>query len=192
MNEDMRVFFAIILPKPINELLFSIVESLEPLMPKNLIHWIHHENFHVTLQFLKNIQPDHLISLIEEVRVETNRSNAFYLEFSGLEWFPTPKKPKVLSVAIDSQDTLKVLSKKIGHAMNILNYPLEPFPFHGHLSLGRLLHHQPQKISFLSQIKLPHMPLIPITEFYLMESRSEQGKVKYYPITEFNLVNILI
>ena len=145
------------------------------------------EKLHVTLQFLKGIQPEHVTSLIEQVRLELKDTPAFQLEFGGLEWFPTPEHPKILSLAVGPQHSLMSLSVAIGHAISTLNYPVESHPFRGHMSLGRLLHYRSQQTALLQQIKLPPIPPIAINELYLIESRPGKKGNDYHPLAQLAL-----
>lgn len=183
----MRAFFAIIPPKSLSNLLSSVLESSKQSLPKNLIRWVHIDKLHITLQFLKNIQPEHVTPLIERVRLELQNIPSFQLVLGGLEWFPTSKHPKILSLVVGPHNILRPLSDAIGHAIDALNYPVEPQPFRGHMSLGRLLHYRSQQVMFLERIKLPFIPPIPINEIYLIESKSGKQGTDYYPLVQLAL-----
>lgn len=183
----LRTFFAIVPPRSLSDCLSSVLESSKQSFPKNLIRWVQIEKLHITLQFLKCIKPEHLTPLIEQVRLELKNIPAFQLEFGGLEWFPTPKHPKILSLAVGPQNILTSLSAAIGHAISALNYPVESRPFQGHMSLGRLLHHRSQQEALLPEIKLPFIPPIPIRELYLLESKSNKEGTDYYPLAQLTL-----
>ena len=179
-----RAFFAIVPPKSLSDLLSSDLESSKQSFPKNFIRWVPIEKWHITLQFLKSIQPEHITPLIERVRMELKNTPALVLEFGDLEWFPTPKHPKILSLEVGPQNILMPLSAAIGHAISALDYPVESKAFRGHMSLGRLLSHQSQKETLLPQIKLPQ---IQINEIYLIESKTGKKGTDYYPLAQVGL-----
>lgn len=183
-----RAFFAIIPPKSMSDLLSSVLESLRQSSPEHFIRWAHVENLHITLQFLKNIQPEHVIPLIEKVQIELKNTPTFQLEFHGLEWFPAPDHPKILSLAVGPQNSLTPLSATIGHAISALNYPVESRPFRAHMSIGRLLNNSSKQKVLLNQIKLPTIPPITINELYLVESKSSKGESNYSSLAKFNLI----
>ena len=167
-------------------LLENILNILKRSAPEHSIRWINRENLHITLQFLKKIEPEDVNPLIEQVRTELKNTRAFQLELHHLEWFPEPRDPKILSLAVGPQDILRTLSATIGHAINALNYPVESRPFRGHMSIGRLPYRRPQSAS-LSTIKLPVIPPAFINELYLIESKPNNGPTSYYPLAQFNL-----
>lgn len=182
-----RVFFAITPPQSLSILLSSVIESSKQSLPKNLIKWIQIEKLHITLQFLKSIQPEHVTTLIELVRHEIQKTPAFQLELGDLEWFPTPERPKVLSLKVGPPNILMALSSAIGHAISTLNYPVETMPFRGHMSLGRLIHSRSQPAAFLQQIKLPFIPPVLINELYLIESKFCPQGNEYHPLAQITL-----
>jgi 2'-5' RNA ligase len=182
-----RAFFAIMSPKSMSDLMSNVLESLKQFTPEHVIKWSRVENLHITLQFLKSIQPEHVVPLIEKVRIELKNTPTFQLEFHGLEWFPTPEHPKILSLAVGSKDILIPLSATIGHAISAFNYPVESRPFRGHMSIGRLLNYSSKQKALLNQIKLPIIPSIPINELYLIESKSSKGGSNYCPLAKFDL-----
>ncbi|MBA2652608.1 MAG: RNA 2',3'-cyclic phosphodiesterase [Tatlockia sp.] len=184
---NIRAFFAIMPPKSISDGLTSVLESSKQSLPQNLLRWVHPQKLHITLQFLKNIQPKDLTPLIEKVRLELKKTPPFQLEFGGLEWFPTAKHPSILSLAVGQEACLMPLSAAIGCAISALNYPVESRPFRGHMSLGRVLHHHSLEVELLQQIKLEFIPPILIDEIYLIESKPSKEGREYYPLARIAL-----
>ena len=185
----MRIFFAIIPPLSIRELLFNHIEQLKISTQPNHFKWVKVESLHITLQFLGHIEPEHLPTLIEKVRAEFINTPAFQLEWGSLEWFPTTKHPKILSMSVGPHDVLTKLSSQIGQAIRSLNYPVESRPFRGHLSLGRLDKSGLQSKTALEQIQLPIIPITTITEIDLMESKPNEKGSQYSSLTQFKLID---
>jgi len=183
---NVRAFFAIVPPKSMHALLSDIIESIRHSIPKHLIRWTQVEKIHSTLQFINSIKAEHIAPLIEKARMELKNTPSFQLEFQGLEWFPSPEHPKILSLAVGPHDILMPLSTTLANAISSLNYPIESRPFRGHMTLGRLpyyrMHHE-----LLSKIKVPVIPPVRINKLYLIESKPEKGRTNYLPLAQFRL-----
>ncbi|CAM2888189.1 RNA ligase/cyclic nucleotide phosphodiesterase [Legionella steigerwaltii] len=182
----LRVFFAINFPNKTQGKLSSCLHSLQETISSDYIRWVQVEKMHITLQFLGNLPPEQLISVIEQVHTTIKNLPTFQLELGHWEWFPTSRHPKVLALSVQPQATLAALSDAIGSALIALNIPVETRPFRGHLTLGRVIRHKvPHEL--LETIKMPIIPPIAVGKIYLIESRPEKGKQNYYPLAEFKL-----
>lgn len=168
------------------DVLENILNTLEHSVPERSMRWMNLENLHITLQFLEKVWPEDVNPLIKRVRTELKNTSVFELQINQLEWFPEPKHPKILSLAVGPQEILKALSDSIGYAISSLNYSVESRPYRGHMSIGRLSQHRSQH-PLLPQIKVPIIPAILIDEIFLIESKPGNGKNSYYPLAQFNL-----
>ncbi|HHF7375886.1 RNA 2',3'-cyclic phosphodiesterase [Legionella bozemanae] len=189
MMHTLRVFFAIIFPKATQVCLARSLKTLQNTILSDYIRWVHVEKMHITLQFLGNLPQEQLILLIENVQVAIKNILSFQLQFGHLEWFPTLRHPKILSLSVLPQADLAMLSKVIGHTAVDLNIPVETRIFRGHLTMGRLVRHRiPHEL--LETIKVQVIPPIMVNKIHLIESRSEKDGQNYYPLAEFKLAKI--
>ena len=186
MNDSIRAFFAIKPPSSMYNFLESLLKTLVHADPKHFIKWIDVEKLHITLQFIKSIQREDVDPLIKQVGARLKDNTAFQLQFDKLEWFPAPWRPRVLSLRVSPQETLKTLAITLGQAIYALNYPIETRPFRGHMSLGRLTYSR-TPVASISRIKLSDIQPVVINEVYLIESQSGKGKTVYSPLAQFNL-----
>lgn len=183
--KPIRVFFALAMPKSTQQLLAEILASAQRCIPAAAVHWMPKENLHITLQFMPEVHLNDLPQLIENVRSSLTNTPSFYLELKGMEFFPTPTHPRIISLAVGPSDCLTQLSTAVGQGIKASNYPVETRAFRGHLTLGRLRRvHQ----SFsLEQIKIPLIPRIWINEICLFESRSGKEHSNYIPLAHLEL-----
>ncbi len=65
-----RVFFAIDISENIKEKLAVYIDSLKKLSKSNQIRWSRPENLHITLQFLAEVQGEHIDAMIAHVQAE--------------------------------------------------------------------------------------------------------------------------
>ncbi|KTC80558.1 2'-5' RNA ligase [Legionella cherrii] len=182
----LRIFFAITFPKKIQIKLSNCLKPLQETILSDYMRWVHVEKMHITLQFLGNLPQEQLISVTEYVQAAIKNLPPFQLELGQLEWFPTVRRPKVLSLTVQPQAALARLSDTIGKALIALNVPVETRPFRGHLTLGRLIRHKvPPEL--LETVKMPSITPMVVDKIYLIESRPEKGKQNYYSLAEFGL-----
>ncbi|MCW8409426.1 RNA 2',3'-cyclic phosphodiesterase [Legionella sp. PATHC035] len=182
----LRIFFAITFPKKIQIKLSNCLKSLHETILSDYMRWVHVEKMHITLQFLGHLPQEQLIPATEYVHAALQNLPPFQLEFGQLEWFPTVRRPKVLSLTVQPQAALARLSDTIGQALIALNVPVETRSFRGHLTLGRLIRHKVPR-ELLDTVKMPSIPPMRVDKIYLIESRPEQGKQNYYSLAEFRL-----
>ncbi|WP_233590512.1 RNA 2',3'-cyclic phosphodiesterase [Legionella qingyii] len=188
MMHTLRVFFAILLPKETQVRLSKSLKTLQHIMPSEYIRWVHIEKMHITLQFFGNLPQDQLMTVTESVGTAIKNAPAFQLEFGPMEWFPTLRHPKILSLSVQPQATLATLADTIGRALIALNIPIETRPFRGHLTMGRLIR-RGMRYELLEVIKKTTIPAITVNKIHLIESRSEKGVQNYYPLAEFKLAS---
>ncbi len=72
------------------------------------VRFVHPKNFHLTLNFLGNMDSDDVISLLRKVSFES-----FSLRLSGIGFFPSRDSPRVLWVGFVDNDSLFDLQRKI-------------------------------------------------------------------------------
>ncbi|KTD40245.1 RNA 2',3'-cyclic phosphodiesterase [Legionella parisiensis] len=185
----LRFFFAIIFPKATQVCLSRSLKTLQNTVLTDYMHWVHVEKMHITLQFFGNVPQERVIFLTENVQDAIKNIPPFHLKFSHLEWFPTLRHPKILSLSVLPQADLARVSKVIGDTAVALNIPVETRPFRGHLTMGRLIRHRiPYEL--LETIKVQVIPPIVVNKIHLIESRAEKGRQNYYPLAEFKLAEI--
>lgn len=183
-----RVFFAIRPPKSIHEQLRHILELARMAFPKKTLRWIDLEHLHCTLQFINAIPQEQIAVLIERVTtLVKNNQPSFWLHLGPLEWFPSLEHPKILSLSVEPQETLKQLSENLNHIIVEQGCNVGFRPFRGHMSMGRVLKHNLSKEG-IKQIKNVMVSPVLIDKIYLIESRPAQEGRSYCTLAEFNLV----
>ena len=187
--KSIRAFFAINMPKSIQNSLKKTMLLLQHNVQTPAVRWTNLQNLHITLQFLQEIQCDHLGQLIEKVRIELKNTAAFQLELGNLELFPSPRHPHVIALQAAPEDTLANIANAIGVGITSLSYPIARGQFRGHLTLGRFKY-MDRKLCLLEQIKLPPIPKAEINEICLFESQlgGHHGP-HYVPLEYFKLIS---
>ncbi len=184
----LRLFFAVVFPRETQVLLSSSLKMLQRCMLSDYIRWVSVEKMHITLQFLGSVPQEQLMLVTENARAVIKNIPAFQLELGHLEWFPSVRHPKILSLSVQPQAALVTLSDTIRNALIALNVPVESRPFRGHMTMGRLLRHG-LHYNVLDTIQIPVIPPVWINKIHLVESRSGRGGQNYFPLAEFKLAS---
>ncbi|MFT4057921.1 MAG: RNA 2',3'-cyclic phosphodiesterase [Legionella sp.] len=183
---SLRVFFAITPPKLIQPLLVKTLASLRKAFPEQALKWMQPENLHITLQFIGNIPQIQITELIHQVQLAFKNTSALPLQLGQLEWFPSLEQRKLLSLTVEPQDLLRMLSSTLRQILIDLNLGPETLPFRGHMTLGRIV--QPSLcLKRLETQTIPSIPEVLIDTIHLLESRSDNSGSNYHPLAEFKL-----
>lgn len=169
----MRAFFAIVLPLVIQEQVKKLMQVLQFAMKDNSIRWTLPKNLHITLQFQKNIKIEDVTTLTHLVQKELHLISSFKLELTELEFFPSIKQPRFISLRPQPHAALAYLSQQIGKGILAAHYPIEQRPFRGHLTLGKFA--QPPIQMNWDNTALPTVDACQINEviFYASSPTSE-------------------
>lgn len=180
-----RLFFAIGLPESIQNLLSEYLPRLEQLIGVKNVRWTKAENLHVTLQFMGSVETGRINQLVDAVAREVEQIPSFKLELGAPKLFPSISQPRFISLNAGPHNHLSQLSNAIGHSLSALGYPLEQRPYRGHVTLGRIQH--VDSVDALKNQSFSKIPGIEVTQFYLFESKLNQGKSNYLQLAQFNL-----
>lgn len=166
-----RIFFAIDLPLVTKEKLSKYISSLKKRAKSNHIRWVKVENLHITLQFLAEVQAEHVDKLVNNVRKEIEKTLVTSpLTMGALQLFPNPYRPRVIVLNIMPQDELALLAAKVGRGIQSSQYEIEQRPFKAHLTIGRIKYAQSANLSFLSEFAAPDIEPIAVEEIVLFRS----------------------
>lgn len=131
----MRLFIALNLPDKEKE---RIRDAVAPLREANLpVRWVDCENYHVTLKFLDEVQPDRAERISETLDEVAAKTEPFTLEVGGFGAFPTIRRPRVIWMGVEASPALRCLKQDVEWALTELDFERETKAFHPHLTLGR-------------------------------------------------------
>jgi RNA 2',3'-cyclic 3'-phosphodiesterase len=130
-----RVFVAVPIPVRIQRELSRLARKLaETAIP---VRWIPPENLHLTLRFLGQ-QPDEGRRLIVETLARAAEDTMpFMASFGSVGAFPSPRRPRVIWIAVDSVPQLRILRASVDRQLARAGFGTGDAPFHPHVTLGR-------------------------------------------------------
>ena len=175
-----RIFFAIDLPEHTKTRLGSYIGTLKKKSRTNGIRWTKPENLHITLQFLAEVQSEHLPTLIQNVRSRLEKAtHSTTLTFGSLHLFPNPYRPRVIVLDVVPQEELTVLSGLIGEGIKASHYEVESRPFRAHLTLGRIKQPHGMNLRFLDDNQPIGLEQINVNEVILFRSEPQPEGSQY-------------
>ncbi|PJZ67033.1 RNA 2',3'-cyclic phosphodiesterase [Leptospira wolffii] len=176
----MRTFIGISLSEETKESLHRICIGLEG------IRWLDPENFHLTLAFLGELDPDR-IEIVSEICSEI-RSEPFRIDIKGVGIFGH-KSPEVLYTSVIASEELKNLQKSLDSSLRRAGFSLEKKEYKPHITIGRFRKTQEKKLNqYLQEFETFELPGIQVSEFHIFSSRTGPEGAMYrveetYPLS---------
>lgn len=134
--ELIRAFVAVKMPDEISEELENFLAELRPLAK---LRWAKFGQFHITLKFLGELEPE-VINIVKDSLLPLKNFKPFEIELSYIGAFPNLNSPRVLWLAGDKgAKELATLSKKVNEILfEAAELPKDEKKFKAHLTLARL------------------------------------------------------
>ena len=183
----MRLFAAIEIPEDIRRNLAALIQEFRTLSPQT--KWVRPENMHLTLKFLGEIEPAQLSDV--QTALATIRSpRPVVLEFRGLGFFPSVKRPRVFWAGIESSANLAAIAAEIDRSLHALSFPLEDRPFTPHLTLARIDRPPlPAALQAAATKNATHsFGSFSARQFHLIESKLKSTGAEYTTLQSFSFV----
>ncbi len=176
----MRLFVGIAIPSDIGEMLWSLTGGLPG------ARWMPPESYHLTLRFLGDAgrpQAEELDALLAGIAAP-----GFEIALSGIDYFGTSSRPRVLWAGVDPSLPLNQLARKVNRAARQAEFPGDDRGFTPHVTIARLSNTSlVETMVFVQQKALFRAPPFPVTQFTLFESRPGGGAPAYIPLADYPL-----
>lgn len=173
----MRTFIAIEFNEHIKRYLYEKQQEIKKHCIKG--NFTSMNNFHLTLRFLGEVQPDDIITLNRAIDEALSGCNAFELELNNIGQFLKGSK-KIIWIGIKRSLELQELYKKLEASLEKKGYAKEDRGYNPHITLGREV-----LIDNFEHIKeqIAAQPeKFQVTGMSLMESTKVEGILTYRPI----------
>ena len=185
-SNAIRCFVAIEIPEPIQELLKPIQTRLQSKIRR--ASWTKPGNFHLTLKFLGDVQPEAMEVVGEAIQKVVDAQTPFSIELGGVGAFPNFNRPRVLWVGIKKGDLIvSRLAKSVNFELKHLGFPIDN-RFHPHLTLARIRH--PMNLeplqNVLRQYNTIDTAIVHVNEITLMQSQLHPNGAVYTPLSLYH------
>lgn len=137
----LRLFTAIELPADTKSQLGGLLHRLKTGVQFTGAHptWVTADYLHLTLVFLGS-QPQERVGVVEQAMQSAAWTiDPFALRLSGLELFPSPREPRVISIAVKgATEALTQVHSTLSHELGLQGFEVEIRPYRAHLTLARI------------------------------------------------------
>ncbi|MDP4126521.1 MAG: RNA 2',3'-cyclic phosphodiesterase [Bacillota bacterium] len=180
----MRLFIGVDLPDEIKENLLKVQSELRHHGASGF--WKSVENFHITLEFLGEIDVNRIPLITETLSKVANNHTSFMLNISGLGAFPSFMKPHTLWTGVGGNlHQLSLLRDEIHKKLAQNGFVLEERKFKPHITLAS----RPNLDGLdLSVFQTKNFGEFTVEEVVLFESSVIQGKRTYTNLYSANLL----
>ena len=162
--------------------IYDLCQRLE--FPDSLpLRWVPPENWHVTLVFLGDVPERALGRLDAAVAPLLEDCSPLPVMLEALEWFPSPLKPRMLTLRVEATPALVSLQAGVAAALRREGFHSEHRSYRPHITLARL------KGSRKLVDPPPLLPIAPmreeLSELVLFESHRRERR--YVPLQHFGM-----
>ncbi len=183
----MRAFFCLPSDKGLNRILLGISTALRARMNAR-VSWVPKENFHVTVRFLGEIEPELTIELEKMARRIAAEIPPFDIPIDRLGAFPSPARARVIWAGGEAPDRFTALVAQVNSGLAAFGFPPDREDSVAHITLGRVKGRPdpglPQALADLGA-GLNHS--LHVDRLVLMESVLTQRGAVYNPLFSVSL-----
>jgi 2'-5' RNA ligase len=179
----MRLFTAIDLSAEARAELWRLRGEVAP--RADFKRWVPAENYHLTLQFLGEVEADQRAEVEDAMDRESRGAASFELTLGSLGTFPRHGRPRLLWVGLTPpHEALLDLERAMRAAINSLGFPLEDRRYSPHLTLARDL-----VGAFDPEVRTAQVRPVswPVKAVHLMQSDLLPGGASYRVVSTFPL-----
>ena len=104
------------------------------------IRWVTPENFHLTLRFLGQLEPDRISIVLETMRSVIRKETPFSLQLGSSGVFGSARNPRVFWLSLESGGSLERLTElqsRLETGLEAVGFSAEDRPWSPHLTVGR-------------------------------------------------------
>jgi len=158
-----RLFVGLKIPDDVCKKLSSLCSGLAN------VRWVKKENFHVTLQFIGEVQENWLEDLVQSL--SEVKFSQFDLTLSGVNFFGSARIVKSIWVGIKEKEDLLRLYSKISMSIEKVGIDFKRRKFTPHVSIARFVRQPGRKFqNYIEENSLFNSRTFSIKSFTLFES----------------------
>ncbi len=150
------------------------------------VQWQKKENFHLTLNFIGEVN-EKLLRALEDVLGTVRATEPFQLACSGVGCFGRREAPTVLWAGVEPVGELEALQQKLAEALISHGFRPDARHYHPHITLGRHAPEAADAEQWLTRHSDFRSQPLTVDRIVLFESRSENGGLRYLPLTSVAL-----
>jgi 2'-5' RNA ligase len=131
-----RVFVGFFTTKKIQEAVEKLQAQSEGFIKGK---WVEPQNFHMTFQFIGDVQQEKLVDLLKSLQEVAQRAKPIRVKYKGLGVFPNLDRARVLWIGVaEGHRQLIDLAKTVVRSNRQVGIKDEGKPFHPHVTICRI------------------------------------------------------
>jgi RNA 2',3'-cyclic 3'-phosphodiesterase len=189
VGHAIRAFIAVPLEGAVTEALGRLSQRLAPYVPSRL-RWVPPASMHITLKFLGDVLPSMVEAVADVARRASDMTGPVALPVGGLTAFPSPARPRVLSVALhDVEGKIARVARFLEDEFEPLGFAREGRAFRPHITLARASRQErlPSLEPVMASVEIDDPVEIWADRVWLMQSELTPRGPLYTPMARFDL-----
>ena len=182
---SVRAFLAIPLPEQLQQSISALQKDLQAAIPE--VRWTRHENLHLTLHFLGEIEQETLERLKVSMLSVRGCQRPFQVEVKGLGAFPSPQRPRVIWIGLEPRAQLEQLHRATARCLRQTELALDSRPYSPHLTIGRLRRAPPDLTELFRSASQNTIARLTVDRVVLYESRLRPEGAQHIPLLTVKL-----
>ncbi len=182
-----RTFIAIDIP--LNDHVSKILDEFRNDLGKERIKWVDPGQYHITLQFLGDIDDSLINSVNRSLHKISGRCSGFCLKLKEFGVFGNPANPRVLWMGLVQSKELEILGNAVDEEMRMLGFKKPDKPFSPHLTIGRIKFLKGRRVlkEWIDKYRYTEFQEINVREIILYESILKSAGPEYIAIKRHSL-----
>lgn len=184
----MRAFICLPIPQRVRDEIGRIADEVRGATSMRA-RWVPKANYHVTVQFLGDIDPMMCVDLERIARKIGRCVDPFDLRLDRAGAFPSPARARVLWVGGDGPPPYRGLLTSMHHELERLGFPGERADGLAHVTIARIKGRpDPTLDRWIDRASIPEPLRVPVDRIVLMQSELTPAGARYAPLFEVPLV----
>jgi len=183
-----RAFFAIAFGDEAQRAVAAEIARLRARPGAEALRFVRPEAVHVTLRFLGEIPRERVGPLVAAAGAGVARIAPFAATLGGVHAFPSPRRPRVVALALEPEAPLAALAAALERGVVAAGFAPEPRGFRAHATLARVRPGRRLAPGFVTDEAPAAAPLsFPVHEVVLFASTLAQDGAHYTPLERLSL-----
>ena len=182
-----RTFIAIDIP--LNDTVNKLLNKFRYELRDERIKWVEPQQYHITLQFLGNIEDSYINTVILSLDKISGNISGFSLKLKEFGVFKNLKNPRVLWIGFAPCKELEILKYAIDDEMIKLGFEKSDKPFSPHLTISRIKQLKDKQIlkEWIDEYRETEFQEIEVKEIIFYESILKSNGPEYIAIKKHYL-----